>query len=128
MLTIRFKYPLIPIIAVILFSSVFLISCDQNKGDESGGFTGDVGNDCTGLCKNSEWCFDSNLPLCTSHYCVGSAQDKMYCTQMCETQEMCPDGFSCTIDCNLDSSDQPYCVTGDDYDYLVSIEKCDPLS
>ncbi len=122
-----------PILMVLFFSSIFLgaalllISCDGESDDDQGGdkgWTNDVGDSCGGFCKDDLWCFDSNMALCVSTHCVGRSIGDMYCTQLCETPDACPDGFTCTIDCELDSSGQPYCVNDEDYDWLVSISKC----
>jgi len=122
-----------PILLVLVLASIFLgpallqISCDDQSDDDQGGdkgWTNDVGDSCGGFCKDDLWCFDSNMALCVSTYCVGQAIGDMYCTQLCETVEGCPDGFTCTVGCDLDSSGQPYCVSDEDYDWLVSISKC----
>jgi hypothetical protein len=110
--------------ALTMFSA-----CGPEGSKGSGeGITGDVGNGCSGLCLDANWCFDSNYSLCVSFYCVGSVPDEMYCTVECETQAQCPDGYNCTDNCTLDSSAQPYCVTSSDYQHLQEMGNCgEPL-
>ena len=54
---------------------------------------------------------------------VGPSAGEMYCTQPCENEGMCPEDYRCTVDCDV-SSDQPYCVTKEDYDHLFVSGRC----
>ncbi len=112
-----------------LFVSFFFQTACEDEDDDGGGadkgLTNDVGDSCYGLCKDDLWCFDSNLATCVSMHCVGQSSGDMYCTQLCETADGCPDGFACALDCELDSSGQPYCVKDEDYQWLQVIGKCE---
>ncbi len=119
--------PLIYFLIALSAGSVWFSACEDDSSDKSSGLgiTNDVGDECQGLCDDGDWCFDSNLPWkCVSSFCVGRSMGDMYCTQLCGTDYDCPEGYRCTWNCELDSSDQAYCVKEDDYGYLVAQGYC----
>ncbi len=101
---------------------------DGPKGTGTGvGATQDVGKVCEGACVGGEdgWCYDKNHADCVSWVCVGQTTSQSYCTELCDLDKQCPDGYSCVDDCEIGSYDQAYCVTAEDHDYLESLGLCD---
>lgn len=118
------------VLAVFLAATACLTACgsDGPRGTGTGvGMTQDVGKTCEGACNGGEdgWCYDKNQATCVSWVCVGRSTPELYCTELCDLDTQCPDGYSCVDDCEIGSFDQAYCVTDEDHDYLESLGLCD---
>ncbi|MCL4235310.1 MAG: hypothetical protein KJ042_12420 [Deltaproteobacteria bacterium] len=118
------------VVVVMLWGAAGLIACgsDGPQGTGTGvGATQDVGKECVGACTGGEdgWCYDKNQATCVSWVCVGRSTAESYCTELCDLDTQCPDGYSCVDDCEIGSFDQAYCVKDEDHDDLETLGFCD---
>jgi len=125
MLIYRHRNILAPIALAALLAFALIGSCAWDTEDDPklGGLsnTEDLGLYCYFDC-DDVWCFMDNNPDCAALMCVGRP-DNQYCTTYCLNDDDCPEGFTCTDNCNL-GYDEPYCILDDHYETLVELTLC----
>ncbi len=108
---------------VLMVAIVGLASCGNKDGggDSYPSATEDLGKACEITCYD-DWCFRYNHPWCSAHICVGQVED-LYCSTFCLNNASCPEGYTCALNCDLNSPDT-YCVKDDDYVQLIDLGIC----
>lgn len=118
------------LVPAILACSLFLWTCgtyeDKDVTSPNGyGYVEDLGVPCQTDC-DLLWCFMKDYPKCVSTYCVGTPGSE-YCSQLCLNNNDCPDGFSCTDQCDIEGPLDGYCVFDEHYEMLTGLDICPAL-
>lgn len=105
--------------------TISILACDDSavfNEEELGAVASKTfGEECTFDCFE-DWCQEVNFPICETLLCVGEPDD-LYCTEYCLNENSCYDGYRCTWDCNMNTS-EPFCVSDQDYELLQQIGVC----